>query len=165
MTRNNCFIDTLRQQIPGLTADINAVRDMLHDHFPHGRDVVRNGHRPNFLNLQAHWSAVIECLGHCALPGPMVLHPANFRIICVDLDSPLDMSTFAGIGSTTLYIAREGGRHFVPLFPTTGEPEDEATAFHPLCRVDVGDESKDEDADVPLRGCWRSYRCGSDIRR
>ena len=112
---NNCLIDTLRQQIPGLIANLNSVRELLHNRFPYGPNRVLTGRRANYLELQAHWRSVLEFLGVCAEPRQITLRPENYRIICVDLEHLNELSTVAGDGDHTLYIAREHGNHFVPL--------------------------------------------------
>ena len=59
----------------------------------------------SYLELEHHWEDVVRHLGS---------DPASFRVVCVDLRYAGN-GDVVGQGPHTLYIAREGGNHFVPL--------------------------------------------------
>jgi len=98
---NNCLIDTLRQQLD-VQANQAEVRKQLVAAFPGGPTQVGPW---SYLELQHHWQAVVRLLGG---------DPASFRVACVDLRYR-GHGDVVGQGSQTLYIAREGANHFVPL--------------------------------------------------
>ena len=113
--RNNCLIDTLRQQL-GLTVDCSVVRRGLQARFRDGEAKVDAA---NFLELRHHWRDVIDLLFQADVSGKLKIDSSRFRITCVDLD-------FAGNGEVVqgdvgeplhpLCIARENQNHFIPLF-------------------------------------------------
>ena len=116
---NNCLIDTLRQKLGGFPLSLAAVRDDLAALFPSGPNIVRRTDQGNFLHLRSHWAAVIRCLG---LRLGKRFTPENFSLVCVDLDSFAGHGDAVGAGRMRLFIAREHGNHFVPLFRYHGPP-------------------------------------------
>ena len=118
---NNCLIDTLRQTL-GLEVDVRFVRRRLQSQFHRpGADVVLEN---NFLDLAYHWSAVINAL---FLAKQSKRDSQDFKVVCVDLRFGGN-GDVVGTGPTTLYIAREGACHFVPLHrrpPVPDRPADD----------------------------------------
>ena len=98
---NNCLIDTLRQQLE-VQAVLSEVRHKLVAAFPRGPQQVQAW---SFLELQHHREEVVRHLGR---------DPESFRVVCVDLQYPGN-GDVVGQGAQTLYIARGGANHFVPL--------------------------------------------------
>ena len=98
---NDCLIDTLRQSL-GAEANLREVREGLVAAFPRGEGKVTER---SFLELEHHWAAVLQRLG---------ASPETFRIVCVDLTYHGN-GDVVGQGAQTLYIARVGANHFVPL--------------------------------------------------
>ena len=107
---NNCLLDTLRQQFEMVVHLTNVRRD-LQRRFPRGPDQVT---RDNFLTLHAHWRDAVDLLFQWDVSGKPRLTHTTFRIVCVDLVH-LGHGDVVGDGPHTIYIAREGQVHFVPL--------------------------------------------------
>ena len=104
---NNCLIDTLRQKL-NIIASVGSVRRRLQERFPSGEARV-TAH--NFLELQAHWRAVLEFLGQTA---GRPIDTNHYRVVCLDLTIG-HSGDVVGTGALTLHIARVGLNHFVPL--------------------------------------------------
>ena len=116
----NCLIDTLKQTLSCTGASLAlhslaGVRELLKEEFPRGPRRVTS---TNFLELEHHWKKVIQFIGLLGQKNT-ILRPEQFRIVCVDL-AFVGNGDVEGTGPTTLYIAREGASHFVPLFPYHG---------------------------------------------
>ena len=109
--QNNCLIDSLRQTL-ALVANEHWVRGRLQLQFPQGPEVVTAS---NFLTLEYHWCAVIDTLFIADQSGKPKLSSHTFKVVCVDL-TYLGNGDVVGSGPKTLYIARENGCHFAPLF-------------------------------------------------
>ena len=109
--QNNCLIDSLRQTL-GVVANEKWVRSRLQVQFPHGPECVTSS---NFLTLEYHWHAVVNALFVADQSRRPKLDSHSFRVVCVDLTWEGNGDVL-GAGPKTLYIAREGQCHFIPLF-------------------------------------------------
>jgi len=124
---NNCLIDTLRQKLPGVICNLNAVRNLLRQHFGSGAARVTAA---NYLELEHHWWHVLQFLGTVT---HRAINPDLFRVACVDLAFP-GHGDVVGTGPTILHIARVGTNHFVPLLPHYGP-----SPGHPAGSCSVGE--------------------------
>ena len=105
----NCLIDTIRQQLD-ITADASVVRRGLRELFPSGPNAVGPA---TYLDLRAHWEAIVRLLGAAARPRPLPLDPQTMRFVCADIVY-LGHGDVVGTGAAVFHLARTGANHFVP---------------------------------------------------
>ena len=118
---NNCLIDTLRQACGNLAVSTSRVRTRLQQLFSEA-EVTKQGLEVgaivtagNYLELQHHWKAVVDLLFKLDERRVWSMTHANVTIKCVDLMFEGN-GEVVGTGPMVLYIAREHGNHFIPLF-------------------------------------------------
>ena len=103
------MIDTLRQLMDPSKPSTCAkeIRNALRERFKVGDDKVTAA---NYLTFDAHWRDIAQILGR---------EPSSYKITCVDSEFEGHgevVGSMDDLGIISLYIARENGNHFVPLF-------------------------------------------------
>ena len=111
----NCLIDTLIQccHLQGHVV-APTVRSYIDAKYPSFQGA--------FLELETHWADVLNLI-HANITDPRVAHTTGegqvcdrYKTVCVDVEL-MGNGDVVGTGSNTLYMARVGGNHFVPLIP------------------------------------------------
>ena len=107
----NCLIDTLSQLL-GAWVPSDFVRRDLMKEFPSGPDRVTEA---NFLDLRAHWEAIVHSLNRHSTVLRVPVNPRSCRLICADLVFIGQGDIVGAENGVTFYLARVHTNHFVPL--------------------------------------------------
>ena len=111
----NCLINTLNQLLrTGVSS--RFVRTDLRREFTSGPDSVTEG---NFLDLRAHWEAIVRSLGRHSTVHQGGIEPSSLKFICADLVY-VGQGDIVGSGPVTYHLARVHTNHFVPLIRVWG---------------------------------------------
>ena len=118
---NNCLIDSLRQCVPGLACDVQAVRRDLQAEFgdSFGHDPRRRVTGDSYLDVDIHWQAILRSLLlHNTSGLPRLFEVDNYCVVALFGNRP-GHGVVLGNASATyrLVVVNWGDVHFDPCLP------------------------------------------------